>query len=48
MLVRHENPPPVGANRFIDAVPIEKAMIEDGNDGLLFSHKPIIEINPHG
>ena len=48
MLVRHENPPPVGANRFIDAVPIEKTMIEDGNDGLLFSHKPIIEINPHG
>jgi hypothetical protein len=47
MLVPHEDPAPVGANRFIDAIAIEKTMIEDGDDGLLFFHEPIIEINPH-
>ena len=47
MLVPHEDPVPVGANRFIDAIAVEKTMIEDGDDGLLFFHEPIIEINPH-
>ena len=47
MLVPHEDPAPVGANRFIDAIAVEKTMIEDGDDGLLFFHEPIIEINPH-
>lgn len=47
MLVLHEDPAPVGANRFINAIAVEKTMIEDGDDGLLFFHEPIIEINPH-
>ena len=47
MLVPHEDPASVGANRFIDAIAVEKTMIEDGDDGLLFCHEPIIEINPH-
>jgi hypothetical protein len=47
MLVPHEDPAPVGANRFIDAIAVEEPMIEDGDDGLLFFHEPIIEINPH-
>jgi hypothetical protein len=48
MLVPHEYAAPVGANRFVDPVAIEKSMIEDGNDGLLVLYKPVIEINPHG
>ena len=47
MLVPHEDPAPVGANRFIDAVAVEKPMIEDGDDGLFFLHEPIVEIDPH-
>ena len=47
MLVPHEDPSPVGANRFIDTIAIQEAMVEDGDDGLLFFHEPIIEINPH-
>jgi hypothetical protein len=46
-LVPHEDPAPVRANRFIDAIAIEEAMIEDGDEGLLFFYEPIIEINPH-
>jgi hypothetical protein len=47
MLVPHEDPAPVRANCFIDAIAIEEAMIEDGDDGFLFFYEPIIEINPH-
>ena len=47
MLVPHEDPAAVRANRFIDAVAVEKTMIEDGDNGLLFFHEPIVEINPH-
>ena len=47
MLIPHEDPAPIGANRFVDAITIEKTMIEDGDDGLFFFHKPIVEINPH-
>ncbi len=48
MLVSHEDSAPVGANRFIDTIAVEKTMIEDGDDGLFFFHKSIVEINPHG
>ena len=47
MQVPHEDLAPVGANRFIDAITVEKTMIEDGDDGLLFFHEPIIEVYPH-
>ncbi len=47
MLVAHEDPAPIGANRFVDAVAIEKSMIEDRDDGLGIFHEPIVEINPH-
>ena len=46
MLVPHEDPAPVRANRFIHAIAVEKTMIEDGDDGLLVFHELIIEINP--
>ncbi len=47
MQVPHKDSAPVGANRFIDAIAIEKTMIEDGDNGFLFFYEPIIEINPH-
>jgi len=47
VLVPHEDPAPVGANRLIDTIAVEKTMVEDGDDGLLLFHEPIIEINPH-
>jgi hypothetical protein len=47
MLVPHKDPAPVGANCFIDAVAVEKPMIEDGDNGLFFLHEPIVEIDPH-
>ena len=47
MLVPQEDPAPIGANRFIDAIAVKKPMIEDGDDGLFFFHKPIVEKNPH-
>ena len=47
VLVPHEDPMSVRANRFIDAVAVEKTMIEDGDDGFFFSYEPIIEVNPH-
>src|SRR5262245_14498784 len=47
MLVAHKNPVPIGSNRFIDAIAIEKTMVEDRDDRLLFFYEPVIEINQH-
>lgn len=47
VLLEHEDAAVVGAQRLVDAVTIEEAMVEDGNQRLFARDEPVVQENPH-
>jgi hypothetical protein len=48
VLLHEKEPAPVRAHGLIDAVAVEKTVVEDGHDRLVLGYKMAIKIDEHG